>query len=268
MSGLNWLRGLRRVCDLRSKSSRVVHVGNGLEILRGFPAGASSVAGDVFLPGPAGHSPVVVALHGCCGIREDLTQYCLALAGEGCLVYNVSWRCLRTGDSIRQSVEDIRAAVTVAHDVWERSVTVAAWSDGALPAVLAMLKDEPASDVFVGLSGFYGWSRTWPVPPEVVNKRTISYIGDHPERSPALWSAANPYENLDVPARRFTLLVGERDLALGDSLRFQAALEGHGHHANLEILEECDHSALVVPRLPAGHESVNRLTAIAWELDS
>ena len=242
-------------------------LGKDIEIVRAFPADSSSVVGDVYSPDAVDRAPVVVMLHGCCGMREDLTRYSLAVAGAGSLVYNVSWRCLRTGDSIRQSIKDITAAVKVAHDVWERPVTLAAWSDGALPATLAMLEGESTGDAFVGLSGFYGWAQS-PVPSEVVNRRTISYIGDDPKRSPTLWSAANPYERLAVPPRRFALFVGERDLALGDTLRFHAALESQKHHASVEILEECEHSTLVVPRLPAGRESVARLTSIAREIDT
>ena len=240
-------------------------------IQRDISADSGPVVGDLFSPRAGADGSVIVTVHGCCGTRHDLTQYALALSEAGASVFNVSWRCIRTGDSFHESLSDLRSAVASARLRFGGRVTLAAWSDGALPAAVLALGGNPSDhgtpDSFAGLGGFYGW-RGAHVPSWMVNARTVAYFGGTPEDEPGMWSRGNPHEYVRNDAvTPIALLVGERDLMLADAKRFSDALRLAGHSAELEILSECDHSSVVIPRVPPGRRSVERLVVFASGVD-
>jgi hypothetical protein len=223
-------------------------------------AATGIVIGDFFTPRRDARFPSLVVFHGCCGIKEDFTQFAHALATAGALVCNARWRCARTGDGVEASIEDMRRVVAVVRARWKQPVTVVAWSDATLPALAACLR-VPARPVagVVGLCGFYGWA-TREVPSRLINERTIRYFGASPSSAPERWEAANPYRLIERgTAIPIELVVGGNESHIGDARQFHGAMAWSGVAAGFTMVPNAGPYDLVIPRHPFGQRVICRI---------
>lgn len=223
---------------------------------------------DVFVPLGSEAPPVIVMAHGLCGIRADLTQMAIALAEAGLLVVNATWRNLRTGHRIDDSLADLGDAMRFARRRWRRPVTLVAWSDGALPAaVLALNAPSPDAQpaAFVGLSGHYGWQN--PASSDFVDERAEAYFLGGPSADG--WSEGNPYGHIrpgSIP--QITLIAGDGAAHLRNAREFGQALAESGHRARLVVIDRCDHFGPIIPRLPPGRTAIRQIVDTAREVDA
>jgi acetyl esterase/lipase len=248
--------------------------------------------------GPATGAPVVVTLHGCCGDRHDLTPLAVALAEEGVVVLNVSWRNANEGGgwpvSYQQAACALRFARGLAREeaaaagggpgrVAPGRVVVLGWSDGAMVAAVAALAGErldpgtgcraqaeqAGADELVAVAGFLGWPAGGGVPAEQVNERTMRFFGGGPEEAPAAWAGGNPYTYLDaggggVPAGvQVRLVAGSEDPLLGANACFAAAARAAGLPARLVVPPGAGPQTVIAPRTPEGRTVVAEVMAAA-----
>jgi acetyl esterase/lipase len=261
-------------------------VGDGIAVYRQLRYGTTDGVGDrdggvgpmdptidVHGPDASGPWPVLVTIHGCCGAKEDLTQFAYAVARQGAVVFNAGWRGARPRGKYAQGADDIARAIHFArnraadHRGDARRITLVAWSDGALPAAKAALDPPGGSgagpDAFVGLGGYYGWADA-AVPDAAVNDRTVAFLGGSPDQVPDRWRDANPYTHVGRrPEMPVTLVVGDADVQKVDAQRFQAALTAAGHTVDLLVVPAAGHFEIVIPRLPAGRTVVEAVLGVA-----
>jgi acetyl esterase/lipase len=247
-------------------------------------AHAPGVTLDVYAPAAAGHAPVLVLLHGCCGGKEDLAQLAEALAARGAVVFNASWRSMNDGGRYPLAYQQAACAVSFAraraasYGGDPGRVALLGWSDGALlAAVVANAGDRfggacaargtPARpDILIGVAGFFGWppGPAGRVDPRYVSPRTIRFFGGTPARVPEAWAAGNPYTQLGGnPALEVRLVAADGDPLLADSRRFLAALRRAGHPATLVVVAAASHQGLLLPRTSQGRVTVREALAAA-----
>jgi hypothetical protein len=263
-----WARAIRHPTR-RRRSVQVDPVLDEVVVIESDVATSDSgrAVADLFTPRDCVAGTSIVLVHGCCGSKSDLTQLAVGYARAGARVCNAGWRGLLAGGSIDDAVTDITDAVMLAWRRWGSAVTLVAWADGALAAIVA------ASDAIdhgdgvvaniVGLGGYYGWG-SGPVPDGVVNERTTAFIGGTPDQVPDRWIAANPYTHIDrVAFPPVALLVGDADVQQNDTMRFRDALVTAGRRVVVRTIADCDHFAIVVPRLGAGRAALDEVLAVA-----
>jgi acetyl esterase/lipase len=226
---------------------------------------------DVYRAGNPRDLPVLVMLHGCCGGREDLFQLAHEVASRDVLVFNAGWTPIPAGGGYPEVYEQAACAVRFARSSAARFggdgsvVGLLAFSDGALLGAAATLatpqfegecplagRGDP--DMFVGVSGFYGWQ-----PGYVVTTPEIDvFFGGSPAEAPRAWERGNPYHHLSTPSSSTLLLIaGAEDPLVADAACFDQALLDTGHDARLEIIGQAGHFELVSPRIPAGRHVVD-----------
>jgi acetyl esterase/lipase len=224
---------------------------------------------DIHSPRVAGQLPTVVLAHSVNGVKEDLTQFGHALAAAGARVCNVDWRGHGTAETFPAGYHNLAAAVrhTRRHAA---DVTLVTWSDGAIAGTVVTLdprlRSAGGADRFIGLGGYYGWPDELP-PPEVVNERTTAFFGSDPETDPRPWRNGNPYRHLkgalELP---LVLIVGDQDPLRDHAESFAGALTAADHRVRVVIVPGCGHADLVMPRFPAGRQTIHAvLAAIAGE---
>ncbi len=224
---------------------------------------------DVYHPdGSAGH-PVIVLLHGCCGGREDLFQLAHGLASRGVVVFNAEWTAIPDGGRYPEVYEQAACAVRYARFSAAlfggdgSDVALLGFSDGALLGAVVTLtaseaqgecaySDSSKPDLFIGVSGFYGWELDGPGSIETTPEME-GFFGGSPLEAPTAWAEGNPYDHLDsTSTSSFLLIAGEDDPLASNAACFQLALVDAGHDSGLTIVPRTGHLELISPRTPAG----------------
>jgi acetyl esterase/lipase len=244
----------------------------------------STMTVDVYAPTGGHGRPVLVLLHGCCGSKEDLSQFAWAAAVDGAVVFNPDLLSMVRGGRFPTVYQQAACAVRFARATASRyggdpdRVTLLGWSDGAmLAAVVGNAADHFSGDCLahggsgvpdavIGVGGFFGW----PVAPEgrvdarYVTPRTVQFFGGSPARAPLAWAAGNPYTYLGRNrGLEVALLVGATDPLLDGNRRFVAALRGAGQRATLRIVPGDDPLTLISPRTDQGHATLQETLRVA-----
>jgi len=249
---------------------------------------------DRYEPATIGaRAPVFVLLHGCCGDRRDLAGLARALARRGNVVLNPDIHNLRDGGGWPKSYEDAICAASRARKVARQLdrgphyVVMIGWSDGALigatvtlgwdalaPSVTRCAVDRSATppDLFIGLSGYYGWPDV-EVPADVVNEGTIRWFGARPSDDPNAWRAGNAWSWIGVAGAdhrpSFLLLSGTDDPLAAGARMFAAGLLAHGLDVSTVEIPGGTHLGLAQPRSDEGALALVEITnAIAETLGS
>lgn len=218
---------------------------------------------DVLRPAGDELLPVVVLVHGggwVGGERSDLADLAALIAGEGAVVYNISYRTIALGGSYPGTFEDISCGVRFARDTADSyrgdpgRIALVGYSAGAhLGAVVALAGDEfegdcltdggsSLPDAFVGVAGPYDSDQFSPL--------LIPFFGGAPAEVPDAWAAGNPYTYVDRrPDLRMHLLQGtaDRTVPQQSTLDFHEALIGAGHEVQLTMVEGAGHNEMVDP---------------------
>ena len=234
-------------------------------------SGAASL--DVHVPRGARMAPVIVTLHGCCGDRHDLTALAHALAGEGAVVFNASWREASGPGRYPGSYQRAACAVRFARARARQyggdpsRVTLVGWSDGGLlAAVVGNGADDHGGEcdapegaewpeAVVAIGGFLGWpvGDGGTVDPAYVTDETIRFFGGRPEEVPQAWSRGNAYAQLGRrPGLEFRLVVGADDELADDSRRFAEAAGRAGHPVSVAVAPGAGHQTMIAPRTAEG----------------
>jgi len=237
---------------------------------------------DVYrLPAAPDHPlPVVVMLHACCGDRSDLVKLAEATAAAGALVLNADWAGLDADARYPGAYEDAACAVRYARSAAAHyggdpaRVALLGWSDGALVAAVVALAGPrlhpgrcrargvgARPDALVGVGGYYGW--TLPVPPRLVNARTVRLFGGTPTTASRAWHDATPYAWLRsrIGPARTTLLVGATDPLRADAVAFAAAMRRAGHPTAVVVAPPAGDQSMISPRTEEGRTTVREILA-------
>jgi dienelactone hydrolase len=215
---------------------------------------------------PDDDAPVVVLVHGCCGDRRDLGGLARALARRGALVLNTDVHALGDGGGWPATYTDTVCAVAAGHAQaralgGDHPVVLVGWSEGAfVGAAVTMgwstirgVESDCAAplgggppDLFVGVSGHYGW--TGDVPAAAVTARTEAWFGGSPTARPEAWRQGVPgwWADQVRPAATppLALIATDDD----DARAFWQALVERGFEAQLFVIAGGTHGGLINPR--------------------
>lgn len=216
------------------------------------------LAADVYLPPATTAAPVVVLVPGGgwrSADRDGLSPLADALAGQGLVAVNITYRAADRGVRFPVPAQDVTCAVAFAADrarragITPRRVVVLGHSAGAHLAALAALAPErfrdgcpypsAAPDALIGLAGPYNVRRLADV--------AIDLFGVNEATDPALWRAGNPVEFATArPAVPVLLAHGSHDDTLSQwfTTNFAQALQDGGHRVTLRIVEGATHSTI------------------------
>lgn len=254
---------------------------NEITIVRDVPYAAGRHL-DVYQPGGPGPWPVIVSIHGCCGGRESLFQFAHELASEGILVFNVGWQTLTEGGTYPDVYHQIACAVGYAQSESARyggddgGVALLGWVDGALPAATVATSETAADrscratpsastrpNVFIGLSGFYGWEAGLPAAADPgVDARTVAFFGGTPDTAPAAWRAGNPFTHVGgEPGLPVLLVVGTDHPLAGNAECYFADLVAAGYPARLVTVDGEGRQGLIEPRSRPGRTAISEVVS-------
>ena len=247
----------------RSGSPRLQHFAGTADYLPG-------VAADLYLPpGHASTTPVVVLVPGGgwqTADRRGLRPLADALAGQGMVVVNATYRAADSRARFPQPVADIVCAIDYAADRARRAgyrsgpLVVVGHSSGAHLASLAALGGshfrgacpfpQVQPDGFVGLAGPYDITK--------ISDLAYPLFDASPAEAPAAWREGNPLTW--VTARtgahplRALLAAGDADAVVPPTLTtsFAAALTRAGHPVRVVIVPGATHSTIYTPRVIGG----------------
>jgi len=240
---------------------------------------------DVYGMEDPGRHPVMVMLHGCCGGREDLFQLAFEFASRGVLVFNAGWTPIPAGGRYPEVYQHAACAVRYARSTAEQFggdgsfVAVLGFSDGALLGATTMLasnefegecphSESGQPDLFIGVSGFYGWEPGGGGTLGSVNRTSEmdDFFGGSPVEQPRAWEIGNPYQHLDSASpSSFLLIAGEEDPLAADAACFHLALVDAGQTSRLLIVPRAGHLELISPRSPAGRTVVEGTLSALFE---
>jgi len=221
------------------------------------------VSADVYLPSPApaSNAPVVVLVPGGgwqTADRAGLAPLAEALAGDGMVVVNATYRVADDGVRFPTPVQDIECAVAFAADRARRAgttpsrVILVGHSSGAHLAALAALAGPELAgacpfpvttvDGFVGLGGAYDIA--------ALADLAEPLIGAPAGSRPDLWRQADPSTWVDHRLRPCPLAVlllhGSDDLQVPSSTTavFADELKRSGHPLRVVIVPGADHTSI------------------------
>jgi acetyl esterase/lipase len=222
----------------------------------------AGVEAEVYLPegAPPGPVPVVVTVPGGSWATADRTRLAPlaeALASEGILVVNASYRAMTDHVLYPVPVQDVACAVSFAAQQAVGSgyspepLVVVGHSAGAHLAALAALAPEefagdcPAPPVaptgLVGLAGPYDLV--------AVERFAESLLGAPRSDAADLWTSADPVRRAGARPELDVLLVhGDADRTVPPALSrdFATVLRDGGHDVTLSLLPDVDHMGVVV----------------------
>jgi acetyl esterase/lipase len=219
---------------------------------------------DVYTPSDPGPWPVVVIIPGASQSRSAYVHLAEAIAFEGAVVYNVGVSMYEPfPEATREVACAVRFARTTAadHGGDASRVTLVGHSAGAaLGMVVAMAGDDYARDcvvtdgsalvdALVGYEGPFDWATT---DYDVVN--LVPLRDDDPEA----WRAIDPYTHIGGNPDLVVRLVhgDDADVAWYEvpravSVEFDQALLEAGYDAELTLLEDAHHGAILDPEAEA-----------------
>ena len=222
----------------------------------------AGVEAEVYLPEgvPPGPVPVAVTVPGGSWATADRTRLAPlaeALASEGILVVNASYRTTTDHVLYPVPVQDVACAVSFAAQQAVGSgyspepLVVVGHSAGAHLAALAALAPEefagdcPAPSVApTGLVGLAG-----PYDPVAVERFAESLLGAPRSDAAEIWTSADPVRRAAARPELDVLLVhGDADRTVAPALSrgFATALRDGGHGVTLSLLPDVDHMGVVV----------------------
>jgi acetyl esterase/lipase len=219
------------------------------------------VEADVYLPStdPSG---VVLLVHGGAwvgGDRRGLSDMAKDLAGAGYLTVNATYRTSNGG--YPTTFEDVACAVRFARQTAadeygaELPITVIGHSAGAHIGALISLGGESFAgecpwegavlpDAFVGLAGPY----------DITQMAFLDFLnpffGAAYADDPTNWDASNPYTYIGENSSLQVALIhgdADREVSLGFSENFEAALEDASYDTRLEVVADADHFEIYDP---------------------
>jgi acetyl esterase/lipase len=196
---------------------------------------ATMKAGDlpveVFAPTEPGPYPVLVTVHGggwVGGSPDYMAPLADALAQQGVVVFNITYRTMRDGGRFPGMVEDVACGVAHAraraseHTTTPDRVFIAGHSSGAHLSALVAFAPEAftcpdggtaAPEGFIGLAGAYDTDR-------IAILATL--FGATIEEAPETWAAGNPLGYVkSAPAIPILLIHGEADTTVPASFTEQ-----------------------------------------------
>ena len=205
---------------------------------------------DLWLPDGVDDPPVVVSLHGGyfrAAYRRDLHDpIACELAARGFAVWNVEYRRTGTGGGLRETTDDVWAAL----DAAPGSGPVAVFGHSAGGFLAEWLAAHPRVDLAVPLAGVLdpagvvraGWDRGG----------VAEWLGAWPDEDPSLYAAADVSRRLPTGAAH-VLIHGTADATVGveQSRAFAAAATAAGDPTALVELDGEGHFAFLDPREPA-----------------
>jgi acetyl esterase/lipase len=222
------------------------------------------VAADVYLPAPAARAPVVVLIPGGgwrTADRRGLAPLAKALAADGMVVVNATYRSAQDGARFPTPVQDVVCAIDFATRRARQGgfspgpVVVVGHSAGAQLSALAALAGPrfrgacpypPALvDGFVGLAGPY----------DVLSLANVAYplFGVSLEARPDLWRQGDPvtWVGERAGARPLAVLLAHGDaddtVPVTFTTSFAAQLRQAGHPVRVVIVPKADHQAIYQP---------------------
>jgi acetyl esterase/lipase len=203
------------------------------------------------LPDDPTGAPVAVLVHGggWVGGSPDLMEpLAEALADDGMVVFNASYRTLRDGGGFPASFDDVACAVRYARaraaEVGaSREVTLVGHSAGAhLSASVALSEDtfgggcpwegSSTPDRLVGLAGVYRIDTVAPI--------MRVFLGGDRQAAPLAWEGADPFTHLTAGRAFETILVhglDDRIVPAESSESFAQALDEAGAEAFVHLVE-------------------------------
>lgn len=226
-------------------------------------------------------SRVVVLIHGCCGDRRDMAELARALRRAGAIVLNADVRAFGDGGGWPATYDDVVCAISAGRRIVgdlgaDAKLALIAWDDGALVSMAVMLGwstmsirarscaepvEPDGADLFVGLSGHYGWTGDLLNAP--VTDATTEWFGGSPSQVPTNWQMGNPGWWLEhqPSAMRIpvTLMSVEGDQVTAD---FALRLRLHSIDVNRFVCGSGMHADLVHPRGVPGSFALSTMTAI------
>ncbi len=248
------------------------------------------VAADVYLPAAsgspvastaaAGAVPVVVLIPGGgwrTADRSGLAPLARALARDGMLVVNATYRAADDGVVFPTPVQDVVCAVAFAADTARRRhlvprpLVVLGHSSGGQLAALAALAGsrfrggcpypQVQVDGLVGLSGAYDI--------RAFADLASALFGATPAAAPAAWHDGDPATWVAAPTGAVPLRVllghgdADQDVPLGMTQTFGAQLRQAGHPVRVVVVPGADHASIYQPAVigPAIRDWVRTLPA-------
>jgi acetyl esterase/lipase len=222
------------------------------------------VAADVYLPAPAAEAPVVVLIPGGgwrTADRRGLAPLAKALAADGMVVVNATYRAAQDGVRFPTPVQDVVCAIDFAtlrarqDGITPGPVIVVGHSSGAQLSALAALAGPrfrgacPYPSVLVdGLVGLAG-------PYDVLSLADIAYplFGVSLKERPDLWRQGDPatWVGERTGARPLAVLLAHGDaddtVPITFTTSFAAQLRDAGHPVRVVIVPKADHQAIYQP---------------------
>ncbi|MPZ51463.1 MAG: alpha/beta fold hydrolase [Acidimicrobiia bacterium] len=209
--------------------------------------------------GTAATGPAVVLVHGGSWIGGSprlLDDWAEALASEGAVIFNASYRLARSSEGgYPESIDDIVCAVRFARQrapeftESDELIVMGHSSGGHLAAVAALAGDEfgadcpypkaPLPDRLVGLAAIYDL--------EVVSMLSVVFMGATLQEMPEAWASANPIDLVDHRNDLETVvIVAGEDRLLPESMaeNFASALTPN---TDVKIIPGADHLDLQDP---------------------
>lgn len=200
---------------------------------------------------------MVVTVHGggwYAGDRYSMSALADSLAGEGMVVFNITYQTMSLGGAFPSMVDDVACGIAEARQLAPQytgtptEVTIVGHSAGAHLSTLATFAPEQfgcpdgAPDAFVGLAGPYDTDK--------LESILAPFFGTRLADDPEPWIRGNPLTYAgDLTEAQVLLLHGELDtvVPVGFSRLLAEAIDPAANEVRFEILEGVDHTGIRDP---------------------
>lgn len=242
---------------------------NGVEATRDVPF-TDGLLLDVFAPASDDPLPVVVFFHGGSwygGAKENVEPFARALAEDGYVVFNATYRTGQQGGGYPQSYEDIGCAISVTNALATEyggdpdRIFVAGHSAGAQLGSTVLFAGDAfaggscseegniAAAGFIGISGPYDVTGFAPL--------LSAWFGGTIADIPDVFTAGGPFAYLDRPPIPVLLIHGTADELVPTDLTdgLADALGAAGWNVEIALIDAASHGAVIDP-LGAADDSI------------